>query len=97
MLDANNVELSYGSPVINTYLATDGYGYFEEGANAELSRNALITTNTLYLLEGTDVKLPIFAEGVGKVTIDTVDTQITDSGNTDQKIQYVTILLIVMR
>ena len=91
MLDANSVELSYGSPVINTYLATDGYGYFEDGTNAELSRNALLTTNTLYLLEGTDAKLPIFAEGVGKVTIDSTDTQITDTGNTDQKIQYVTI------
>jgi len=28
---------------------------------------------------------------VGKVTIDAVDTQITDSGNSNQKIQYVTI------
>ncbi|MAO19987.1 MAG: hypothetical protein CMJ25_04475 [Phycisphaerae bacterium] len=91
MLDDNGVELSYGSPVINTYLATDGYGFFEEGANAELSRNALLTTNTLYLLEGTAAKLPIFAEGVGKVTIDSSDTQITDTGNTDQKIQYVDI------
>tara|TARA_R100000278_G_scaffold120861_1_gene103735 strand:- start:346 stop:1332 length:987 start_codon:yes stop_codon:yes gene_type:complete len=89
--DENNTEFSYGSPVSNTYLALDGYGYFEEGISPELSRNALITTNTLYIPENTAGKLPIFAEGVGKVTIDSSDTQITDNGNTNQKIQYVTI------
>lgn len=89
--DASGVELSSGSPIVNTYIALDGYGYFEDGANAELSRNALLTTNTLYLLEGTAGKLPIFAEGVGKVTIDSTDTQITDTGDTNQKIQYIAI------
>lgn len=74
-----------------TYIATDGYGYFEDGINPELSRHALITANNIYLPEGTAGKLPIFAEGVGKVTIDSTDTQITDDGNTNQKIQYITI------
>lgn len=91
MLDDNGVEFSYGSPVINTYIATDGYGFFEEGANPELARHGLVTTNTLYILEDTAGKLPIFAEGVGKVNIDGSDTQITDNGNTNQKIQYITI------
>ena len=72
-------------------IATDGYGYFEEGTNPELSRNALISADNIYLPENTIGRLPIFAEGVGKVTIDSVDTQITDNGNTNQKIQYVTI------
>ena len=89
--DEDDVEFTYGSPSSNTYLALDGFGYFEEGTNPELARHALLTTNTLYLPEGTAGKLPIFAEGVGKVTIDSVDTEITDSGNTNQKIQYVTI------
>ena len=91
ILDENGVEFSYGSPVINTYIATDGYGFFEEGANPELARHGLVTTNSLYLLEDTAGKLPIFAEGVGKVNIDGSDTQITDNGNTNQKIQYITI------
>ena len=91
LLDDNNNVFTYGSPVTNTYLATEGYGYFEDGASPELSRNALITANSIYLPESTAGKLPIFAEGVGKVTIDAVDTQITDSGNSNQKIQYVTI------
>ena len=89
--DETDTEFSYGSPVSNTYLALDGYGYFEEGINPELARHCLLTTNSIYLPEGTAGKLPIFAEGVGKVTIDSVDTQITDDGNSNQKIQYITI------
>ena len=91
ILDENDIVYSYGSPVSNNYLAVNGYGYFEDEINPELSRNALMTSNTIYLPEATAGKLPIFAEGVGKVTIDSVDTQITDSGNTNQKIQYLTI------
>jgi len=74
-----------------TFIATDGYGYFEDGINPELSRHALMTSDNIYLPEGTAGKLPIFAEGVGKVTIDSTDTEITDDGNTNQKIQYITI------
>jgi hypothetical protein len=91
LLDENNVVFSYGSPETNTYLATDGYGYFEDSANPELSRNLLITSNSIYLPEDVAGKLPIFAEGVGKVIIDSSTTEITDSGNSNQKIQYLTI------
>ena len=91
LLDDNDVVFTYGSPVTNTYLALEGYGFFEDAANPELSRNALITANTIYLPENTAGKLPIFAEGVGKVTIDSSDTQITDTGSNTQKIQYITI------
>lgn len=79
------------NPIVTTYVALDGYGYFEEGANPELDRHALMSATNIYLPEGTAGKLPIFAEGVGKVIIDGVTTQITDNGNTNQKIQYVTI------
>jgi len=79
------------NPIVTTYVALDGYGYFEEGTNPELDRHALISSTNKYLPEGTAGKLPIFAEGVGKVIIDGVTTQITDNGNTNQKIQYVTI------
>jgi len=89
--DENDTEFSYGSPESNTFIAFDGYGYFEEGINPELDRDALISTSTLYIPEDTAGKLPIFAEGVGKVTIDSSDTEITDNGNTNQKIQYITI------
>jgi hypothetical protein len=89
--DENDIEFTYGSPSSNTYLALDGFGFFEEGINPELARHALLTTNTLYLPENTAGKLPIFAEGVGKVLIDSATTEITDSGNTNQKVQYITI------
>jgi len=79
------------NPIVTTYVALDGYGYFEEGTNPELDRHALMSATNIYLPEGTTGKLPIFAEGVGKVIIDGVTTQITDNGNTNQKIQYVTI------
>ena len=83
--------LSAVSPEVFNYIAVDGYGYFEDEINPELSRHALITSDRITLPENTAGKLPIFAEGVGKVTIDSSDTQITDSGNSSQKIQYITI------
>ena len=89
--DESDNPYTYDNPQVFTYLATDGYGYFEDGTNPELSRNKLISADDIYLPENTVGKLPIFAEGVGKVTIDSVDTQITDNGNTNQKIQYIDI------
>ena len=85
------LEYTNGSPVITNYLALDGYGYFEDSINPQLSTNALYSSNNMYLPEGVAGKLPIFAEGVGKVTIDSVDTQITDTGDSSQKIQYITV------
>ena len=82
---------TYNNPETFQFIATDGYGYYQDGTNPELERHALISANDIYLPENTAGKLPIFAEGVGKVTIDSVDTQITDNGNTNQKIQYVDI------
>jgi hypothetical protein len=90
-----------------TYLALDGYGYWEDAANPALSTNALMTSNNIYLPENTTGKLPIFAEGVGKVVIDSATTDIVNAsshcrgndGNysadncndTAQKILYITI------
>jgi hypothetical protein len=82
---------SYSNPQTFTYLATEGYGYFEDGTNPELSRNSLISASNIYLPDDTAGKTPIFAEGVGKVIIDSTTTQITDNGNTNQKIQYLII------
>ena len=49
LLDENGTVFTYGSPVTNTYLAVEGYGFFEDSANPELSINALISANTIYL------------------------------------------------
>ena len=82
---------TYNNPQEFTHIATDGYGYFEDGTNPELDRSVLVSSVFKYIPENTEGKIPIFAEGVGKVTIDAVDTQITDDGNTNQKIQYITV------
>lgn len=89
--DTNGEQYTYSNPQIFNYIALDGYGFFEDQINPELSRNVLISSSNIYLPEGTAGRLPIFAEGVGKVTIDSVDTEITDDGNSNQKIQYITI------
>jgi hypothetical protein len=91
IINENGLPYDYNSPVINHYLAFDGYGFFEDEANPQLSTDALITANTIYLPEGTAGKLPLFAEGVGKYIIDSTTTQVTDSGNSNQKIQYITV------
>ena len=89
--DTEGEEYTYSNPETFTYIAFDGYGYFEDEINPELQRHALISSDNIYLPEGTAGKLPIFAEGVGKVRIDSTDTEITDNGNSNQKIQYITI------
>ena len=89
--DESDNPFTVNNPKLYSFIATDGYGYFEDGTNPELSRDALISANNIYILEGTAGKIPIFAEGVGKVIIDSSTTEITDNGNTNQKIQYLTI------
>ena len=89
--DEADQPFTFSNPQNFSFIALDGYGYFEDGTNPELQRHALISSNTIFIPEDTSSKLPIFAEGVGKVTINGVDTQISDNGNTNQKIQYLTI------
>ena len=89
--DATDSEFASGSPVTQSFLAFDGFGTFEDGINPQLSDNALFSNSRFYIPEDTAGKFPILAEGVGKVIIDGVTTQITDNGNSNQKIQYITI------
>lgn len=89
--DSDGVAYTYSNPQTFNFIALDGYGYFEDEINPELQRHALISADNIYLPENTAGKLPIFAEGVGKVTIDSSDTQITDNGNINQKVQYIDI------
>jgi len=44
------------------YLAFDGYGYFNEGANPELSRHALISCNYVYTPDDTAIEIPFYTE-----------------------------------
>jgi hypothetical protein len=98
---------TYSNPQVFDFVATDGYGYFEDGTNPELSRNVLISADNIYLPENTASKIPIFAEGVGKVIIDSTTTDIINNNgqcrgndgsytddncqNTAHKILYITV------
>lgn len=50
------------------YLAFDGYGYFNEGANPELSRHALVSSDYVYTPEGTSIDIPFFTEDDIEIT-----------------------------
>ena len=41
--------LDHSNPQVFNYLAVDGYGFFEDEVNPELSRNALVTSSVLEL------------------------------------------------
>ena len=87
LVDDTDTVFTYGSPVTNTSLAFDGYGFYEDEINPQLTAYDLISSNTIYLPEDTAGKLPVYAATTGSVVIDSVTTTITDSGNTNQKIQ----------
>ena len=50
-------------------IAFDGYSYFEEGANAELSRQLLQSNNVIQFKCGEDIIIPIFAEDLSTITL----------------------------
>ena len=86
-----NLTFSSGGTTTQNFLAFDGYGYFEDAINPQNNLNCLLTTDNIYLPDDTAGKIPIFAEGVGKYVIGSTTTQVTDSGNSNQKIQYITV------
>jgi len=50
------------------FIAFDGYGYFEEGINPELSTSYLQSNNTIFRLDDQNVRIPIFVNGTNSVT-----------------------------
>ena len=80
----------------NGFVAFDGYGYFHEGTNPELSKGALISNNTIFRLNDSNVRIPVytgdttsvafFYQGVEKRT-----QAISSSTNTNAQIDYVTV------
>ena len=80
----------------NGFVAFDGYGYFHDGTNPELSKGALISNNTIFRLNDSNVRIPVytgdttsvafFYQGVEKQT-----QSISTSTNTNAQIDYVTV------
>ena len=116
------VQVNSQNTTTTSFLAIDGYGYFEDGINprsTEFTTPMVLQDNTtVYYYDGQDIKIPVYAEaetinvtlqsqndaninwevvedfwetndntwGSGDIGID-----ITDNGNTNQKIQYLII------
>ena len=49
LYDENNEIFTYSNPVNNNYLALNGYGYFEDEINPQLSTDALVSSNYMYI------------------------------------------------
>ena len=73
--------------------AFDGYTDFKDGVNAQGNTKQLISNSTIWVPEGVDVRIPVFAQSTysvtfkdGIVTINTVN--ITSQTNTNAVINY---------
>ena len=78
----------------STFLAFDSYSTFKNGANYNLDLHKLITGDYIQYKNGTNIVIPINAEITTNVTFklngsNVQTTAITDNGNTNQKIQYI--------
>ncbi len=78
------------------YIAFDGYGYFHEGTNPELSRGLLLSNNTIFRLNYDNVRIPVFTEDTNSVTFlykgEEKRTQtVSSSTNTNGQIDYITV------
>ena len=69
-----DIEVTYnylGSDITETqvsdYIAFDGYSYFEEGANSELSRTLLQSNTDIYYHKGETLQVPVFTDDVTSV------------------------------
>ena len=116
------VQVNSQNTTTTSFLAIDGYGYFEDGINprsTEFTTPMVLQDNTtVYYYDGQDIKIPVYAEAETITATlsssagadinweaadefwDTYDVTwgsgstpvtITDSGDTDQKIQYLII------
>lgn len=60
------------------YIAFNGYGYFEQGMNPQLSRHALISSKYVYTPEGTFIPIPFYTEDAIEIVYTKDGTQTTE-------------------
>lgn len=80
----------------NTYLAVDGYGYFEDGVNPELSRTKLISNDVIWRPQNDNVRIPVYADDSYEVVMvsngEAVRSEtISIQTNTANMIQYIAV------
>lgn len=95
-LTLTKTDTTQETPTPVDYIALDGYGYFEEGTNPELSRGLLMTNNTILRLNYDNVRIPVFAEDTNSVSFfykgEEKRTQsISYTANTNSVIDYITL------
>ena len=82
------------------YIAFDGYGYFEENINPELSRTYLQSNNTISRVNDTNVRVPVFTEDTDSISylyqgqvkrVQPIPSTGVDVNNTNGQIEYITV------
>jgi hypothetical protein len=95
-----DVDVTYSLTVVDTqnfdYIGFDGYGYFEDGINPELSKGYLQSNNIIYRLDDQNVRVPVFTEDTNSITyfyrgVEKKTETISTSTNTNGQIDYVTV------
>jgi hypothetical protein len=82
------------SDYASQFIATDGYGYFEEGINPDFDEGLMMSEGTIYRVNDRSVNIPVSAETTNSLAFrlngDTISSvTISDNDNTNQKIQYI--------
>ena len=75
-------------------VATEGYGYFEEGINPDFDKGLMMSPATIYRVEDRSINIPVSAETTNSVSFrlngeEVFSKSISDNDNTNQKIQYI--------
>ena len=78
------------------YIAFDGYGYFEDGINTELSRTYLQSNYKIFRPDDQNVRVPVFTEDTDSVSFlykgEVKRVQpVSSSTNTNGQIDYITV------
>jgi len=89
------------NPTEIDYIAFDGYGYFEDNINPELSRTYLQSNNTIFRLNDYNLRVPIFTEDTDSVSflykgevkrVQPIPSTGVDVNNTNGQIEYISVL-----
>ncbi len=80
----------------NGFVAFDGYGYFNEGANPVLSTSLLMSNNTIFRLNDSNVRIPVYTGATTSVSflnngVVKRTQAISTSTNTNAQIDYITV------
>ena len=86
------------SDYYNQFIATDGYGYFEEGINPDFDEGLMMSEGTIYRLNDRSVNIPVYTGSTNSVafrlngkTVYSKNVVYTDPANptTSEAIQYI--------